>query len=118
MPWGHIICQKGRQVARPFHNKCGGRAVQSPYVTLRPLAYITDDKPCCSIRPLTEQGGGGAADRARTRVSPGPGTLLWAVRSALGRVRTLSNGSGLLYSGGPGRVHRGPVPSRPDGVVS
>jgi hypothetical protein len=47
-----------------------------------------------------------------------PGTLLWAVRSPLDGVRTLSNGSGLLYFGGPGCAHRGPVPSGPDGVVS
>lgn len=50
--------------------------------------------------------------------TPFLGTLLWAVRSSLGGVRTLSNGFGLLYSGGPGRAHRGPVPSGPNGVVS
>jgi hypothetical protein len=33
-------------------------------------------------------------------------------------VQTLSNGSGLLYFGGPGCAHRGPEPSGPDGVVS
>jgi hypothetical protein len=52
MPWGHIICQKGRQAACPLHNKCGGHTAQSHYVTLRPLAYVMDDKPCYSIRPL------------------------------------------------------------------
>jgi hypothetical protein len=131
MPWGHIICQKGRQAACPLHNKCGGRTAQSPYVTLRPLAYITDDKPCCSIRPLAERGRGGGGEALRIEpghasvLDPGlghdtpfPGTLLWAVRSSLGGVRTLSNGFGLLYSGGPGRAHRGPVPSGPNGVVS
>jgi hypothetical protein len=46
------------------------------------------------------------------------GTLLWVVRSSLGGVRTLSNGSGPLYFGGPGCAHRGPVPSGPNGVVS
>jgi hypothetical protein len=71
MPWGHIICQKGGQAECPLRNKCGGRAAQSPYVTRCPLAYVTDNKPCCCIRPLTERGGG-ATDRARTRVSPGP----------------------------------------------
>jgi hypothetical protein len=50
--------------------------------------------------------------------TPFPGTLSWAVRSSLGGVRTLSNGFGLLYFGGPGRVHRGPVSSGPNGVVS
>jgi hypothetical protein len=47
-----------------------------------------------------------------------PGTLLWVVRSSLGGVRTLSNGSELLYFGGPGCAHRGPVSSGPDGIVS
>jgi hypothetical protein len=51
------------EAARPFHNKGRGRAAQSPYVTLRPLAYVTDDKPCCSIRPLAKRGGGGARRR-------------------------------------------------------
>jgi hypothetical protein len=129
MLWGHIIFQKGRQAARPFHNKCGGRAAQSPYITLCPLAYVTDDKPCCSIRPLAERGGGVEAlriepghvsvpDLGLGHDTPFPGTLLWAVWSSLGGVRTLSNGFGLLYSGGLGRAHRGPVPSGPDGVVS
>jgi hypothetical protein len=45
MPWGHITCQKGGQAACPFRNKCGGCAAQSPYVTLRPLAYVTDNQP-------------------------------------------------------------------------
>jgi hypothetical protein len=46
------------------------------------------------------------------------GTLLWVVRSSLGGVRTLSNGFGLLYLGGPGCAHRGPEPTGPEGVVS
>jgi hypothetical protein len=46
------------------------------------------------------------------------GTLLWVVWCLLDGVRTLSNGSGLLYFGGPGCAHRGPAPSGPDGVVS
>jgi hypothetical protein len=46
------------------------------------------------------------------------GTLLWVVQSPLEGVRTLSNGSGLLYFGGPGCAHRGPAPSGPDDVVS
>jgi hypothetical protein len=33
-------------------------------------------------------------------------------------VRTLSNGSELLYFGGPGCAHRGPAPSGPDGIIS
>jgi hypothetical protein len=45
MPWGHITCQEGGQAACPLRNKCGGHAAQSPYVTLRPLAYVTDNQP-------------------------------------------------------------------------
>jgi hypothetical protein len=45
MPWGHIICQKGGQAACPLRNKCRGRAAQGPYITLRPLAYVTVNKP-------------------------------------------------------------------------
>jgi hypothetical protein len=75
---------------------------------LRPLAYVTDNKLCDGIRPSTEWGA------EALRIEPGhasipdpcldhdtssPGTLLWVVRSSLGRVRTLSNGSGLLYLG-------------------
>jgi hypothetical protein len=127
MPWGHIICQKGGQAACPLRNKCRGRAAQSPYVTLRPLAYVTDYKPCGCIRPLVKQGAealriepghASVPDPGLGYDTPFPGTLLWAVRSSLSGVRTLSNGFGLLYFGGPGRAHRGPVSSEPDGVVS
>jgi hypothetical protein len=45
MLWGHITYQKGGQAACPLRNKYGGRAAQSPYVTLRPLAYVTDNQP-------------------------------------------------------------------------
>jgi hypothetical protein len=93
----------------------------------RPLAYVTDNKPCGSIRTSSEWGA------EALRIEPGhtsipdpclghdtsaPGTLLWVVRNSLGGVQTLSNGSGLLYFGGLGCVYRGPVPSGPDGVVS
>jgi hypothetical protein len=54
MPWGHIAYQKGGQATCPFRNKCGGRAAQNPYVMLRPLAYVTDSKPCGDISPLAE----------------------------------------------------------------
>jgi hypothetical protein len=126
MPWGHIICQRGGQAACPLRNKCGGRAAQSPYVTLHLLAYVTDNKPCCCIRPLAERGA------EALRIEPGhapvpdpglgydtpfPGTLLWAVRSSHGGVRTLSNGFGLLYFGGPGHAYRGPASSGPDSVI-
>jgi hypothetical protein len=127
MSWGHIACQKGGQAACPFRNKCGGRAAQSPYIMLRSLAYVTDNKPCGSIRPLTERGAealqiepGHASipDPCLGHNTSSPRTLLWVVQSSLGGVRTLSNGSGLLYFGGPGCAYRGPVPSGSDGVVS
>jgi hypothetical protein len=128
MPWGHIACQKGGQAARPLRNKCRDHTAQSPHVMHRPLAYVTDNKPCGSIRPLAEWGA------EALRIEPGhasildpclghdtssPGSLLRVVQSSLADgVRTLSNGSGLLYFGGPGCAHRGPVPSRSDDVAS
>jgi hypothetical protein len=113
MSWGHIACQKGGQAVCPFRNKC---ATQSPYVMLRPLAYVTDNKPCGSIRPSTEWGAevlridpGHASipDPCLGHVTSSPGTLLWVVRSSLDGVRTLSNGSGLLYFGGSGLCVQG-----------
>jgi hypothetical protein len=71
---------------------------------LRPLAYVTDNKPCGCIRSSAERGA------EALRIEPGhastldpclgydtsfPGTLLWVVRSSLGGVRTPSNGFGL-----------------------
>jgi hypothetical protein len=94
---------------------------------LRPLAYVTGNKPCGSIGPSTERGAEahqiepGHASTPDTCLGHGtssPRTLLWVVRSSLGGVQTLFNGSDLLYFGGPGCAHRGPTPSRPDGVVS
>jgi hypothetical protein len=94
---------------------------------LRSLTYVTDNKPCGSIRPSTEWGAEALRIEPEHASIPdpclgcgtsSPGTLLWVVRSSLDGVRTLSNGSGLLYFGGPGCAHRGPAPSGPDGVVS
>jgi hypothetical protein len=129
MLWRHIICQKGGQAVCPLRNKCGDHTAQSPYVTLRPSAYVTDNKPYGCIRSSAERGGG----EEELRIEPGhvstldpclghdtsfPGTLLWVVRSSLGGVRTPSNGFGLLYLEGPGCAHRDPKPTRSDGVVS
>jgi hypothetical protein len=127
MPWGHIARQKGGQAACPFRNKCGGCVAQNPYVMLHPLAYVTDNKPCGSIRPSTEWGAEALRIEPGHASLPDPclghdtsflGTLLWVVRSSLGGVQTLSNGSGLLYFEGLGCAYRGLVPSGPDGVVS
>jgi hypothetical protein len=127
MSWGHIACQKGAQAACPLRNKCGGRAAQNPYVMLRPLPYVTDNKPCGSVRPSSEWGAEALRkepghtsipDPCLGHDNSSPGTLLWVVRSSLGGVRTLSNSSGLLYFEGPGCAYRGHVPSGPDGVVS
>jgi hypothetical protein len=72
-------------------------------------------------------GSGGAPDRAWTRVNTGlmPRSrhfLSWdLVMGGLELtcwVRTLSNGSRLLYFGGPGCAYMGPVSFGPDGVVS
>jgi hypothetical protein len=92
MPWGHIACHKGGQAACPLRNKCGGRAAQSPYVMLRTLAYVTDNKPCGSIRPSTEWGAktlwiepGHASipDPCLGHDTSSPRTLLWVVWSSL-----------------------------------
>jgi hypothetical protein len=94
---------------------------------LCPLAYITDNKSCGSIRPSTKWGAEALQIEPRHASIPdpclghdtsSPRTLLWVVRSSLGGVRTLSNGSGLLYFEGPGCAYRGPMPSRSDDVVS
>ena len=94
---------------------------------LRLLAYITGNKPCGSIGPSVERGAKAHRIEPGHASTPDPclghgtsslGTLLWVVRSSLDGVKTLSNGSGLLYFGGPGCAHRGHVPSGPDGVVS
>jgi hypothetical protein len=68
--------------------------------------------------PRIEPGHASVPDLSLVYDTPFPGTLLWAVRSSLDGVRTLSNGFGLLYFGGPGRAHRGPASSVPDSVIS
>jgi hypothetical protein len=127
MLWGHIACQKGGQAACPFRNKCGDCVAQGPHVTHRPLAYITDNKPCSSIRPLVEWGAEALQIEPRHASIPdpclghgtsSPGSLLRVAQSSLDGVRTLSNGSGLLYFGGPGCVYRDPVPYRSDDAAS
>jgi hypothetical protein len=52
----HIACQQGGQVARPLRIKCRDRATQRPYVRLRPLAYVTGNKPRGSIGSPPERG--------------------------------------------------------------
>jgi hypothetical protein len=44
------------QAARLIRNKCRGRAAQSPYVRLRPLAYVTDSWPRGGIGSPPEWG--------------------------------------------------------------
>jgi hypothetical protein len=116
MSKGHITCQQGGQAAHPLHNKCGGRAGQSPYVMLRLLAYVMGNKPCSNIGPSAEweaeahriePGHASTPDPCLVHDTSSLGTLLWVVRSSLGGVRTPSNGSGLLHFGGPGCAHRG-----------
>jgi hypothetical protein len=94
---------------------------------LRPLAYVTDNKPCGSNRPSTEWGAevlqiepGHASipDPCLGHDTSFPGTLLWVVRSSLGGGPDPIQRLRLLYFGGPGCAYRGPVSSGPDGVVS
>jgi hypothetical protein len=65
-----------------------------------------------------EPGHASIPDPCLGRGTSPPGSLLRVVRSSLGGVRTLSNGSVLLYFGGPGCAYRGPVPSGSDDVAS
>jgi hypothetical protein len=94
---------------------------------LHPLAYVTGNKPCSSIGPSAERGAeahrielghASTPDPCLDHGTSSPDTLLWVVRSSFGGVRTLSNGSGLLYFRGPGCAYWGPAPFRLDGVVS
>jgi hypothetical protein len=88
---------------------------------------VTDDKPCCSFRPLAKRGAealqiepghASVPDLGLGHDTPFPWDLVMGGPELTWWVRTLSNGFGLLYSGGPGRAHRGLVLSRPNGVVS
>jgi hypothetical protein len=45
----HITCQWNGQAARLIRIKCRVRAAQRPYVRLRPLAYVTGNRPRGSI---------------------------------------------------------------------
>jgi hypothetical protein len=92
MPWGHIARHKGGQATRPLRNKCGDRAAQSPHLMHRPLAYVMDNKPCGSIRPLAEwgvellwiePGRASIPDPCLGRDTSPPGSLLRVVRSSL-----------------------------------
>jgi hypothetical protein len=97
---------------------------QRPYVRLRPLAYVTGNKPRGSIGSPPEQGT--QAHRIKPRhmsvsdpcLGQGisyPGISLWVARTLLGGIQTPSKGLGTLtwesrtVFGGPGCVYRGPV---------
>jgi hypothetical protein len=123
----HIICQKRRALSTIKAKAARLRALTScsaRWPTSRTISHAA------ALDPWPSRGGGGAEapwiepghmsvpDPGLGHDTPFHGTLLWAVQSSLGGVRTLSNGFGLLYSGGLGRAHRGPVPSGPNGVVS
>jgi hypothetical protein len=56
MPRRHITCQWNGHAACFIRNKCRGRAAQSPYVRLRPLAYVTGNRPRGSIGSPPERG--------------------------------------------------------------
>jgi hypothetical protein len=97
----HIACQQSGQAARPLRNKCRDRAAQRPYVRLRPLAYITGNKPCGSIGSPPERGAQAhrikpghvsVPDPCLGQGIPCPGTLPWVAW-------TLSEGSGPLPRG-------------------
>jgi hypothetical protein len=56
MPRRHITCQWNGQAACLIRNKCRGRAAQTLYVRLRPLAYVTGSRPRGSIGSPPERG--------------------------------------------------------------
>jgi hypothetical protein len=120
----HITCQQGGQAARPLRNKCRDRTAQRLYVRLRPLAYVTGNKPCGSIGSPPERGVHAhrikpghmsVPDPCLGQGIPCPGTSLWVARTLLGGIRTPSKGPGTLtwesrtVFGGPGCAYRGPV---------
>jgi hypothetical protein len=121
----------GTSPVKRVDRRCVLSAINPEAAWLRALMSCSARRPTSRtigrIRPSAERGA------EALRIEPGhvsipdpclgygtssPGTLLRVVRSSLDGVRTLSNGSGLLYFGGPGCAHRGPAPSGPDGVVS
>jgi hypothetical protein len=95
----HIARQQGGHAALPLRNKCRDRAAQRPYVRLRPLAYITGNKPCGSIGSPPERGAHAhrikfghvsVLDPCLGQGIPCPGTSLWVARILLGGIRTPS----------------------------
>jgi hypothetical protein len=121
----HIACQQGGQAARPLHNKCRDRAAQRPYVRLRPLAYVTGNKPRGSIGSLPERGAQAHRIKHGHVSVPDPclgqgipclGISLWVARTLLGGIRTPSRGPSTLTwesrtaFGGSGCAYRGLVP--------
>ena len=101
----HIACQQSRQMTRPLHNKCRDHAAQRPYVRLRPLAYVTGNKPCGSIASPPERGAQvhrikpghvSVLDPCLGQGIPCPGTSLLVAWTPLRGVRTSPKGSGLL----------------------
>jgi hypothetical protein len=98
--------------------------VQRPYVRLRPLAYVTGNKPRGSIRSPPERGAQAhrikpghvsVPDPCLGQGIPCPRTLMWVARTPLRGVRTSPKGSSLLawepwtILGDPGREYRGPA---------
>jgi hypothetical protein len=125
----HIACQQGGPAARPLRNKCRDRTAQRPYVRLRPLAYVTGNKPRGSIGSPPERGAQAhriklghvlVPDPCLGQGIPCPRTSLWVARTPLRGVQTSHKGSGLLawepwtIHGDPGREFRGSALSRGD----
>jgi hypothetical protein len=68
MPMGHITCQRDSQAARLLRNKCRDSAAQRPYVRLRPLAYVTSDRPRGSIGSPPGRGAVALCGQVHTRL--------------------------------------------------
>jgi hypothetical protein len=123
----HIAYQQGGQAARPLRNKCRDHAAQRPYVRLRPLTYVTGNKPRGSIGSPPKRGAQAhmikpghvsVLDPCLGQGIPCPRTSLWVAQTSLRGVRTLPKGSDSFswepwtIPGDPGREYRGPALSR------
>jgi hypothetical protein len=128
----HIACQWNGQAARLIRNKCSGHAAQRPYVRLRPLAYVTGNRPRGSIGFPPERGAEVHTVWSRHVSAPDPRLALikaWVffvpeswdpvgvARTPPRGVRDPSQGSGTrpwrswTLPGGSVYICRGPAPS-------
>jgi hypothetical protein len=100
----HIACQWNGQATRLIRIKCRGRATQRPYIRLRPLAYVTGNRPRGSIGSPPERGAEAHAVWSVHVSAPDPRLALIKVW-----VFFVSESRGPAVSG-PNPTQRGPGP--------